>query len=95
MIGSRQKTKNDFEVKYIKGVTGALLMVARKQARTETHYFEYSIDGKKTWVPLPPTTGASIRATGLPRGTLLWARHRAVTPKGYTPWSVELSIIVP
>ena len=93
VIGPRAKTKTEFEVKRVKGISGAVDLLARKKAAKETHFFEHSVDGV-TWIALPPRLQAKVRVKGLTPGTVVWGRHRSVLKGGMTEYCDPQSIIV-
>jgi hypothetical protein len=87
-------SKNDVNVKAAQ-VSGSVIVTARVGTRQkQSHEWEYSLDGGKTWVTAPPTTQAKTTITGLTPGVSLLVRHRAVTGTGPTDWTDAASLTV-
>jgi predicted phage tail protein len=72
-------------------VAGSVKLVAAAAARRAAYEWEYSTDGGKTWVTAPPTLQAKTTVTGLPSGTAVLFRARAVTKTGAQDWSAAVS----
>jgi hypothetical protein len=62
--------------------------------KRSSHEWEYSSDGGKTWVTVPPTTQAKTTVTGLTPATTVLFRTRAITPTGPTAWTDPVSLQV-
>ena len=56
--------------------------------------YAYSTDGGKTWVAAPPSLQAKTTVTGLPAGTSVQFRYRAVTKTGAEDWSTPVTLLV-
>ena len=63
-------------------------------SRRAAHDWEYSTDGGKTWVGAPSTLGARTTVTGLPAGTAVLFRFRALTKTGEGDWSQPTALLV-
>ncbi len=63
-------------------VAGSAKLVAGPAGRRASYEWEYSLDGGKTWVTAPPSLQAKTVVTGLPSGTAVQFRYRAVTKTG-------------
>jgi hypothetical protein len=77
-------------------VSGEVELVAPSAGDRSAYEFQYSLDGGKTWLPLPEpfTTKATATVTGLTPGSTAHFRYRA-TVKGATGnWSDRVAIIV-
>jgi hypothetical protein len=77
-------------------VSGEVELVAPRAGDRSAYEFQYSLDGGKTWLPLPEpfTTKATVTVTGLTPGSTAHFRYRA-TVKGVTGnWSDAVAIIV-
>jgi len=86
--------KNDVNVKAAK-VSGSINVTARVGTRQkQSHEWEYSTDGGKTWATAAPTTQAKTTIIGLTVGVTVLVRHRAVTGTGPTNWSDAASVVV-
>lgn len=86
--------KNDVNVKAGK-VSGSLVVTARVGTKQkQSHEWQYSVDGGKTWTTLPPTTQAKTTITGLNPGVSVIVQHRAVTGTGPTNWSLAQPLLV-
>jgi hypothetical protein len=75
-------------------VAGSAKLVAPTAARRASYEWEYSADGGKTWVTAPPSLQAKTVVTGLPSGTSVQFRFRAVTKAGGGDWSVPVTLPV-
>ena len=73
--------------------SGAVELDARAVARDASYYWQWSTD-LKTWVSLPETKKASTTITGLTPATMVYFRFRALTRKGMTDWSQDISLLV-
>ena len=73
--------------------SGAVKLAARAVARDASYYWQMSTD-MKTWVSLPETKKASTTITGLTPATTYYFRFRALTRKGMTDWSQDVSLLV-
>jgi hypothetical protein len=82
-----------FEVKPgpLSGTAAATTTVAARRASYE---WEYSVDGGKTWVSAPVTLKSKATITGLPVGTVVQFRSRAVTKSGEGDWGQVVSMLV-
>jgi hypothetical protein len=74
--------------------TGSAKLVTAAVAHRASYEWETSTDGGKTWVPAPPTLQARTVVTGLPAGTSVQFRYRAVTKTGGGDWSPPVSLLV-
>jgi hypothetical protein len=87
-------TKNDLNVKPSK-VSGSVSITARVGTKQKvSHEWEYSIDGGKTWLAMPPTVQGNTTLTGLTPGSNVQFRHRAITIQGPADWSAPVALIV-
>jgi hypothetical protein len=60
-----------------------------------SYEWEYSVDGAKTWVAAPGTIQGKTTIGGLPVGTAVQFRYRAITPKGgQGDWSQAVQLLV-
>jgi hypothetical protein len=75
-------------------VSGSAKLTATIAARRASYEWEYSLDGGKTWVTLPSTLQAKTTVAGLPVGTSVLFRYKAVTKTGEGDWSQGLSLLV-
>jgi hypothetical protein len=75
-------------------VSGTADIVAPAAARRASYEWQYSTDGGKTWVTLPPTLQAKTSIAGLTPGSSAEFKHRAVTKTGAADWSVAVSLTV-
>lgn len=86
--------KDAMNIKQAKAA-GPVVLTARVGTRKkQVHEWEYSADGGKTWVALPPTTLAKTTIPGLQPGASVLARHRASTSAGADSWSVAVAPLV-
>ncbi|HEX3345261.1 MAG TPA: hypothetical protein VHS09_11845, partial [Polyangiaceae bacterium] len=76
-------------------VSGAAKIVAVSAGPRSSYDWEYSIDGGKTWVAAPSTIQAKTSVAGLPAGTTVLFRYRAVTAKGgQGDWTQPTGLLV-
>ncbi len=75
-------------------VSGSAKVVVPAAARRASYDWEYSTDGGKTWVAAPSTLGSKTTITGLPAGTTVQFRFRALTKTGEGDWSQPTSLLV-
>jgi hypothetical protein len=95
-VGVRQaviRQKQTFTVK--EGpVSGSVKLTTASVASRASYEWEYSLDGGKTWVVMPPTLQAKASIQGLPVTATAFFRSRAVTRTGAQDWTQPLSIVV-
>jgi hypothetical protein len=75
-------------------VSGSAKIVVPAAGRRASYDWEYSIDGGKTWVAATSTLGAKTTVTGLPAGTTVQFRFRALTKAGQGDWSQPTQLLV-
>jgi hypothetical protein len=75
-------------------VSGAAKITAVVAARRASYEWQYSTDGGKTWVAAPGTLKATTTVTGLPVGTPVQFRYRALTKAGEGDWSQAVVLVV-
>jgi hypothetical protein len=88
------RSKNAINVKQASS-SGSVEVAAKVgNLKRSSHEWEYSPDGGKTWVTVPPTTQAKTTITGLTPATTVLFRTRAITPTGPTAWTDPVSLPV-
>jgi hypothetical protein len=75
-------------------LSGTAHLVTAPAAHRASYEWEYSTDGGKTWIPVPPTLQAKTTVSGLQTGTTVLFRYRSVTKTGATDWSGTVSLVV-
>jgi hypothetical protein len=75
-------------------LTGSVKLTVRSAGRRASYEWQSSIDGGKTWVDATPSLQAKTTITGLPVGTTVQVRFRAIIKGGPDNWSQPLSIVV-
>jgi hypothetical protein len=80
-----------FEVK-AGTVSGQVKLIAPSAGHRSSYEWDYSTDGGKTWVALPPTIQAKTSLLGLTPGTSVQFRYRAVTKTGVADWSAPITM---
>jgi hypothetical protein len=76
-------------------VTGAAKIIAPSAGTRSSYEWQYSTDGGKTWLELPPTIQAKTSVLGLASGSTAQFRYRSVTSKGgASDWSPPVSLLV-
>jgi hypothetical protein len=74
--------------------SGAVHVVAKATAGAVANEWQYSVDGGKTYVDLPTTSGAATLVQNLTPGVTVLFRQRPVTRKGVGDWSVPVPLVV-
>jgi hypothetical protein len=82
-----------FEVK-AGPLTGTATATTTVAARRASYEWQYSLDGSKTWVSAPVTLKSKTTILGLPAGTVVQFRSRAVTTTGEGDWSQVVALLV-
>ncbi|HLK35695.1 MAG TPA: fibronectin type III domain-containing protein [Polyangiaceae bacterium] len=75
-------------------VSGSVQLVAPKAGNRAAYEWQYSSDGKKTWMSCPTTVQATTIIRGLAPASSVFFRYRTVTKDGTSDWSDPLSRIV-
>jgi hypothetical protein len=75
-------------------LSGTAVLVAPWAGPHASYEWEYSLDGMKTCIPLPPTTQSTTTVTGLVPGALVHFRYRTVTKDGVGDWSQPVSLMI-
>jgi hypothetical protein len=75
-------------------MSGSVEVVAPTAARRAAYEWQYSVDGGKTWVEASPSLQAKQTVVGLPVGTSVQFRYRAVVKAGPLDWSQPLALLV-
>jgi len=87
-------TKGPLTAKPSKTVSGSVVVSAKVTVPRESHEWQYSLDGGKTWVDAPPTLQAKTTIGGFTPGATVYFRHRALTKTGRDDWSTVTSVLV-
>ena len=75
-------------------VSGSVNLITEAAARRASYEWQYSTDGAKTWILVPPTLQAKTTITGMTAGTTVAFRYRSVVKTGAADWSQPVQIIV-
>jgi len=75
-------------------MSGSVEVLAPTAARRAAYEWQYSLDGGKTWVEASPSLQAKQTVVGLPVGTSVQFRYRAVVKTGPLDWSPPLALLV-
>jgi hypothetical protein len=75
-------------------VSGSVLLEAKAAGRRAAYDWEWSADGGKTWTAAPSTLQAKTTIVGLPVGTTVQFRFRAIVKSGEGDWSQPLALVV-
>ena len=96
MVVKKQPTRSKNNINFRKtAASGSVVVMARVGSRQkQSHEWEYSIDGGKTWLPLPPTTQAKTTITGLTPGLTVQVKQRAITGTGPGTWTDPATALV-
>jgi hypothetical protein len=65
-----------------------------RRGRRASYEWQYSVDAGKTWVSAPVALKSKATILGLPVGTVVQFRSRAVTKAGEGDWSQVVSLLV-
>jgi hypothetical protein len=77
------------------GVTSGTVKLVTESAGPRTSYeWQYSVDGGKTWVPMPSTIQASTTLMGMTPGTSMTFRYRVVNKTGEGNWGQTVAFTV-
>jgi hypothetical protein len=90
-VGSH--TKAPFAVKQ-GDVSGSVRLAVKSAGARASYDWEWSADAGKTWTAVASTTQAKTTIVGLPVGTSVQFRFRAITPKGQGDWSQPIALLV-
>jgi hypothetical protein len=87
------RAKRVFAAKH--GATSGTVKVVTQSAGPRSSYeWQYSLDGAKTWTPMPSTIQASTTLTGMTPGAVVTFRYRVVNKAGEGNWELPTSITV-
>jgi len=75
-------------------VSGTVKVAAPSAARRASYEWQYSIDGGKTWITMPPTLQSRTSVVGLQPQTSVQFKYRPVMKTGPADWSQAISFIV-
>lgn len=75
-------------------LTGTVTATTTIAARRASYEWQYSADMGKTWVNAPVTLRSKTTITGLPVGTVVQFRSRAVTKAGEGDWTQVIVVLV-
>jgi hypothetical protein len=87
------RVKAPFAVKQ-GNVSGTAILTAKAQGPHASYDWQMSVDGGHTWTDLTSTTKARTTVSGLPVGTTVSFRFRALTPEGQGDWSQPIALLV-
>jgi hypothetical protein len=88
-------TRNKPDLALSKGlVSGTVKAVAKATKGAKANEWQYSLDGGKTWIDLPPTTKASTTIQNLTPGVSVSIRKRVLTKAGQSDWGQPVSTLV-
>ncbi len=88
------RTKNAVNVK-LGSSSGSVIATAWVGAnKTQSHEWQYSADGGKTWVDIAPTMQAKTTITGLVPASTVLVRTRALSKTGLGAWTDPVSLLV-
>jgi hypothetical protein len=75
-------------------VSGSVKVVAKATKGARGNEWQYSLDGGKTWIDVPPTTQANTTIHSLIPGAVVSYRQRVLTKAGLGDWSQPISALV-
>jgi hypothetical protein len=75
-------------------VTGAVKVVAKATAGAKINEWQYSTDGGKTWIDVPPTSMATTTIQNLTPATTVMFRQRVFTKSGLSDWGQLVSALI-
>jgi hypothetical protein len=93
MVVRKQPTSSKNDLNFRKtAASGSVVAMARVGTRAkESHDWEYSTDGGKTWVSVPSTQQAKTTITGLTPGSTVQVKTRSLSKTGYSAWTDPVS----
>ncbi len=74
--------------------TGTVKAVAKATKGAKANEWQYSLDGGKTWIDVPPTTKANTSIQNLTPGSTVSIRQRVLTKAGQSDWGQPVSTLV-
>jgi hypothetical protein len=74
--------------------SGTVKLAARAAGPRASYEWEWSIDGGKTWMQLPPTLQSKTTLTGVAPGTNAEFRFRSVTKAGVSSSRQTATLLV-
>jgi hypothetical protein len=75
-------------------VSGSVDLVAKATKGAKANNWQYSLDGGKTWIDLPPTSRAKTTLANLTPATTVTVRQRVLTKAGLSDWGQPVSHLV-
>jgi hypothetical protein len=73
---------------------GSVKLVAPRAGKTAAYEWEFSVDGGKTWQPVPATLQARTIVTGLVPGATVSFRCRSILRASASDWSLPVTVTV-
>ena len=86
-------TKRAFAVRQ-GALSGTAVVTAASAGPRAAYWWEYSLDGGKTWIEVPSTIQGKTTITGLPVAVSCQFRFRAVLKTGEGEWSQVIAFLV-
>jgi hypothetical protein len=74
--------------------TGLVEVISKATLGAQANEWQYSLDGGKTYLDMPPTTKARTSIANLTPGTTVMFRKRVLTKDGLSDWSEPTSVLV-
>jgi hypothetical protein len=74
--------------------SGIVKVTAKATKGAKMNEWQYSLDGGKTWVDVPPTTKATTTIQNLPPSTTVTFRQRVFTKAGMSDWGQPVAALV-
>jgi hypothetical protein len=75
-------------------VTGTVKVVAKATTGGKMNEWQYSTDGGKTWIDVPPTSKATTTIANLTPATTVMFRQRVFTKTGLSDWGQPVSALI-
>jgi hypothetical protein len=75
-------------------LSGSVKLAVKSAGRRAGYEWQYSTDGGKTWVEAAPSLQAKTTISGLPVGSTLAFRFRAVVKSGPEDWSQPINVVI-
>ena len=75
-------------------ISGSAKLTATIPARRASYEWQFSTDGGKTWVSAPASLQAKTTIVGLPAGSSVQFRYKAITRTGEGDWSQPAALLV-
>jgi hypothetical protein len=74
--------------------SGSAVLSGSSAGNRGAHYWQFSIDGGKTWSPTKKSLDAKLTLSGFTPGQTVSFRHSTLTTHGEGDWSDPIALII-